>query len=216
MSPKFYSSPTGYEMRCFLSLYGEGDAQGSHMSISIGILQGKHDTLLIWPFDIEIMFCLLDQSGQNHHIIDFFTPDPTSVCFKQPASEMNVPSGISRFCPLVTIKQEDNIYIRHNTMIIKVVLNFKKTPRDLFTYTLSVNPGLPQSIQDDISCEYIKEAKRIRQALNEQVIKNEQEIVQRALVPRDPPKIEQQGSYAITHDRGDTFYENFQNENSSL
>jgi hypothetical protein len=60
---------------------------------------------------------------------------------------MNIASGIPKFFPLAMIQQEGNPYVRDDTMFIKVMVDFGDMPKTLLPYALSLNPGIPTSIQ---------------------------------------------------------------------
>ena len=146
-SPPFYSSPTGYKMRARLYLYGDGNARRTHMSLFFVLMRSPNDPILKFPFNYKVTFCLYDQSGSQKHIIDSFRPDTRSNSFQRPRSEMNIASGIPKFFPLGMIQQEGNAYVRDDTMFIKVMVDFSDMPRTLLPYALSLNPGIPTSIQ---------------------------------------------------------------------
>ncbi|CAF2958138.1 unnamed protein product, partial [Rotaria sp. Silwood2] len=142
-SPPFYSSLTGYKMRARLYLNGDGNARRTHMSLFFILMRSSHDTILKFPFNYKVTFCLYDQTPQQRHIIDSFRPDIKSNSFQRPRSEMNIASGIPKFFPLTLIQQEGNPYVRDDTMFIKVMVDFGDMPKTLLPYALSLNPGLP-------------------------------------------------------------------------
>ena len=63
-SPPFYSSPTGYKMRGRLYLHGDGNARRTHMSIFFVLMRGLNDSILKFPFNYKVTFCLYDQTNQ--------------------------------------------------------------------------------------------------------------------------------------------------------
>ncbi|CAF1114087.1 unnamed protein product [Rotaria sp. Silwood1] len=146
-SPPFYSSPTGYKMCARLYLYGDGNARRTHMSLFFVLMRGLHDSLLQFPFTYKVTFCLFDQSGEQQHIIDSFRPDPKSNSFQKPRCYMNIASGIPKFVSLDKIQQQNNRYIKENTMFIKVMVDFVNLPKTILSYTVSLNPGLPTHCQ---------------------------------------------------------------------
>ncbi|CAF1388177.1 unnamed protein product [Didymodactylos carnosus] len=146
-SPTFYSSPTGYKMRIRLYLQGDENARRTHMSLSFLIMRGRFDTILRWPFDFTVGFCLYDQSGQQRHIINSFRPDTKSDSFQRPKNEMNIDSGISKFFPLPMTLHDHNSYIKDDTMYIKCLIDFGDISKIILPYALSLNPALPHHIQ---------------------------------------------------------------------
>ena len=150
-SPIFYSSPTGYKMRARLFLFGDGNARRTHMSLFFFLMKGEYDSILKWPFSHRITFCLLDQTGNNNHVIDSFQPDVKSNSFQRPKTDNNVASGIPKFFPLPTIQQDNNAYVREDTMYLKVIVELNETPRMMLPILLSLNPALPSHVQDTLA-----------------------------------------------------------------
>jgi TNF receptor-associated factor 2/TNF receptor-associated factor 3 len=146
-SPIFYSSPTGYKMRARLYLHGDGNARRTHMSLFFLLMRGDYDALLPWPFGYKVTFCLFDQTGNNRHIIDSFRPDTKSNSFQRPKTEANIASGIPKFFPLPMIQQDDNPYVREDTLFLKIVVDLNETPKMILPYMLTLNPGLPNHVQ---------------------------------------------------------------------
>ncbi|CAF3112649.1 unnamed protein product [Rotaria sp. Silwood2] len=60
---------------------------------------------------------------------------------------MNIASGIPKFFPLAMIQEENNSFVRDDTMFIKIMVDFGDIPKILLSYILSLNPGLPMHIQ---------------------------------------------------------------------
>jgi hypothetical protein len=164
-----------------LFLYGDGDARETHVSICLVIFKGEYDAILTWPFIFPVNFCLHDQTGQNHHIID-----STSSNFQRPCSEMNIASGIPYFCPLEIVQQKGNCYIRDDTMFIKTMVDFTGIPREILPDILSYNPGLP-SYETEAKCRMeIEQYLQLRANLVAQIIRDNQDISERILVPPLP------------------------------
>ncbi|CAF1260600.1 unnamed protein product [Rotaria sordida] len=187
VSPILYSSRNGYKMRVCLFLNGDGDAQGTHMSIYIVLLKGEYDAILPWPFNIPMIFCLFDQTGHNHNIIDKFCPDTTSNSFQRPISEKNIASGIQKYCPLAIIKKRMNSYVQNDEMFIKIIVDFHDTPRQLLPEILKLNPGFPEYVQEDKKHTERNLYKQVREALEAVKRRSDQEVLQYGLVPTYSP-----------------------------
>jgi hypothetical protein len=156
-SPIFYSSPTGYKMRARLFLFGDGNARRTHMSLFFLLMKGDYDAILKWPFHYKVTFCLLDQTGNNRHIIDSFHPDVKSNSFQRPKDNTNIASGIPKFFPLPMLLQDDNAYVREDTLYIKIIIALNDTPKMMLPFMLTLNPALPTFVQESlISQETIK------------------------------------------------------------
>jgi hypothetical protein len=136
-------------MRARLYLTGDGNARNSHMSLFFVVMRGEYDAILQFPFCFKVTFSLLDQTSQQRHIIDSFRPDPKSNSFQRPRSDMNIASGIPRFAPLPIIQQDNNPYVRDDTMFIKIVVHFAEIPKTVLPYALTLNPGLPILLQQE-------------------------------------------------------------------
>ena len=162
-SPPFYSSPTGYKMRARLYLNGDGNARRTHISLFFVLMRGLSDSILKFPFDYKVTFCLYDQTPSQRHIIDSFRPDIRSNSFQRPRSEMNIASGIPKFAQLSVIEAEGNPYVRNDTMFIKVMVDFGNMHKSVVPYALSLNPGIPVSVQYAMIKQ--KEAERAQQQL---------------------------------------------------
>lgn len=149
-SPIFYSSPNGYKMRARLYLHGDGNARRTHMSLFFLLMKGDYDALLPWPFNHKVTFCLFDQTGNNRHIIDSFRPDTKSNSFQRPKTESNIASGIPKFFPLPMIQQDDNPYVRDDTLYLKILVDLNDTPKLVLPFMLTLNPGLPYHVQQTL------------------------------------------------------------------
>ncbi len=110
-------------------------------------MRGPNDAILKFPFNFPIVFCLYDQILHKQHRIHLLRPDIKSDDFQRPRSEMNIATGISKCFPLAMIQQENNPYVRDDTMFIKVMIVFDDMPITLLPYALSLNPGLPAHVQ---------------------------------------------------------------------
>ena len=159
-SPPFYSSPTGYKMRTRLYLQGDGNARQSHMSLFFVLMRGPHDAILQFPFNHKVTFCMYDQAGGERHIIDSFRPDTRSNSFQRPRSDMNIASGIPKFFPLSLLEQENNPYVRDDTMFIKILVDFNDTPKDLLLFRVNLNPGLPLAFQKRLILREMEKSKK--------------------------------------------------------
>ena len=146
-SPPFYSSPSGYKMCARLFLNGSGQARGIHISLFFVLMRGEYDSILAFPFNFRIIFCLYDQSPDKHHIIHSLRPDINSPSFQRPTFDMNVESGFDEFLPLDRILQEGNSYIHDDTMFIRIMVDPDSIPDDLLEFAMRLNPALPMDRQ---------------------------------------------------------------------
>jgi hypothetical protein len=134
-------------MRARLYFNGDGNARRTHVSLFFVLMRGLHDSILKFPFDYKVTFCLYDQTPSQRHIIDSFRPDIRSNSFQRPRSEMNIASGIPKFAFLSIIEDDGSPYVQNDTMFIKVMVDFGNVHKSVLPYALSLNPGLPSSVQ---------------------------------------------------------------------
>ena len=134
-------------MRVRLYPCGDGNARRTHMSLFFVLMRSEYDAILKFPFQYKVTFCLYNQSDAQRHIIDSFRPDTKSNSFQRPRSEMNIASGIPKFCSLSSIQQEGNGYTRDDTMYIKILIDFNDMPKQTLAFILNLNPGLPTNVQ---------------------------------------------------------------------
>ena len=64
--------PCGYKMYIIVYPNGDDEAQGSHVSVYLRLLEGRNDESLHWPFGGTIKFELLNQlADDSHHVRTF-------------------------------------------------------------------------------------------------------------------------------------------------
>ena len=67
-SPPFYTSPGGYKMCIRMDANGDGDGEGTHISVFACLMRGENDDHVPWPFTGTVTFKLLNQlEDENHH-----------------------------------------------------------------------------------------------------------------------------------------------------
>ncbi|CAF0994098.1 unnamed protein product [Didymodactylos carnosus] len=172
-SPPFYSSQNGYKMCMKLYLSGDGNARGTHLSLFFVIMHGEFDSVLKWPFSYKITFCLFDQSGQQHHIINSILSNIESNSFQQPQTQMTSASGIEKFFPLAMLQQDGNNYVKNDIMFIKCLVDFNGMPETVVLYSLSINPALPDRVQQSMVQEEI--SRRKYASVEDHIVENKME-----------------------------------------
>ncbi|CAF2914479.1 unnamed protein product [Rotaria sp. Silwood2] len=138
---------SGYKMCLRLYLYGDENARRTHMSLFFVLMRSDYDPILKFPFNYKVTFCLYDQTPAQRHIIDSFQPDIRSSSFQRPQSDMNIASGIPKFCPLKMIQQEGNPYIPDDVMFIRIMVDLGNIHKTLLAHAVSMNLALPIHIQ---------------------------------------------------------------------
>jgi len=145
-SDPFYLFPNGYKMCLRLYIKGDSKARGTHMSLFFVIMRGENDANLQWPFKFKVTFSLIDQSTSDNQsqISQFCWPDATPTCFERPKTNMNIAYGIPMFYELELFEQNQNRFVKHDTMYIKLEIDLS-TDRP----TLPLINGGGESPNDD-------------------------------------------------------------------
>ena len=63
----FFTHPGGYKMRIITYANGNGDGDGTHVSVYTELLEGCYDNQLHWPFLGTVTVELLNQLGEDNH-----------------------------------------------------------------------------------------------------------------------------------------------------
>ncbi len=153
-----------------LYLDGDGNARRTHMSLFFVLMRSEFDAILHFPFCFKLRFCLYDQINQQNHILGVLRPDVRLDNFQRPRSDMNTSIGLLKFASLEIPKQENNPYIREDTMFIKTMIDFSNIPDDVLSYAFNLHPGLTIQTQ---------------QAMIRQEIENQQQRVSNSSTTRD-------------------------------
>ena len=66
--PSFVTHSHGYQMCIRVDTNGNGDGEGTHVSIFTFLMQGRHDDHLKWPFRGEITIQIVNQAGDHGHV----------------------------------------------------------------------------------------------------------------------------------------------------
>ena len=120
LSLPFYSGRYGYKMCLRLYINGDGIGKGTHLSLFFVVMHGEFDNILQWSFTHKVTFKLINQAG-GRDIVDTFQPDPTSIFFRKPKSEMNTASGCPQFISHTEL--EGGGFIVDDTIFIKCSVN---------------------------------------------------------------------------------------------
>lgn len=119
-SQPFYSSRFGYKMRSRIYPNGDGDGKGTHMSFFFVLMKGEYDNVLSWPFQHKVTLTLLDQVNGKKNLSDSFMPDPNSISFNKPVTEMNVATGCP--CFITQSHLNDPVYMVDDTIFLQICI----------------------------------------------------------------------------------------------
>ena len=121
-SPSYYTSPNGYCMAILVFANGNGDGEGTHVSVFAIIVEGRHDAQLKWPFIGDITFTLLNQlEDKNHRQV---TATVTAVNNKQVGNNWGEP-----------------LFIRHSALDYDAVNNTQYLKDGTLYFRMSVEPA---------------------------------------------------------------------------
>ena len=68
ISPPFYTHPHGYKLCLVVYPNGLYRGRGTHMSVFLGLLEGKYDNCLSWPMELSVIVQLLNwRKDDGHH-----------------------------------------------------------------------------------------------------------------------------------------------------
>ena len=133
-SEPFLSSPTGYKMCLVVYANGEGDGEGSHLSVYLQTLHGPHDDNLDWPLKGTFIIELLNQlEDKNHHRMTLEFSDHQNI---------NKPSG-NAWGFHTFIKQSDlnfnssknTQYLKDDKLYIRVISKVASSRKPWLNYT---------------------------------------------------------------------------------
>ena len=119
-SAPFYVGRYGYKMRARVYLNGDGKGKGTHLSFFITIVRGDYDNILKWPFTQKTSLMMLDQSGNEAHVMDSFMPIGMTDSFKKPVTSMNLSSGTPLFASQKIIESPNSVYKLDDTIYLKI------------------------------------------------------------------------------------------------
>jgi len=72
-SDSFYTSCNGYHMRISVAANGYDNGKGTHVSVSTGLIEGRYDSQLHWPFLGTVTYELLNQLRDDSHYTRIYT-----------------------------------------------------------------------------------------------------------------------------------------------
>ena len=73
-SRPFYTGLDGYQLKIRVDADGYGSGEGTHVSMSVHLMNGDYDDMLTWPFKCDITIRLLnwrEDKGHVENILDF-------------------------------------------------------------------------------------------------------------------------------------------------
>ena len=98
-SPGFYTGPGGYKIRLIVYADGDGDGEGTHLSVFANLLIGDFDETIEWPMKGQLHIELLNQKKNRNHYKQTVTFDhnATKECLFKKQEEDEVGWGKTQF-----------------------------------------------------------------------------------------------------------------------
>lgn len=122
-SQGFFTSFNGYQFCIRLNLNGVENAQGTHLSLFIHLMQSENDDILTWPFTGKITLTICDQQSQpskRNPITETLVAKPGLAAFQRPNSYRNHKGfGYMEFAPISYLESEDRCFIKNDMLLIK-------------------------------------------------------------------------------------------------
>ena len=114
----------GYKLKLYMNPDGYGDGAGTHISVFIVVMKGGNDPILSWPFNLKVMFKLIDQQEKPTYRVNIamsFTGYPENKeCFGRPVKDENTGHGFPTF--VSHDKLRERRYIVDDMIFIQVEL----------------------------------------------------------------------------------------------
>ena len=126
-SPGFYTHPSGFKM-CF-SVYanGQGDGEGTHVSVCLSLMKGENDDTLTWPIRYKCTITLLNQLRDDGHFrktINYTTDEADKYNSRVLSGERSTGGwGYPRFIPhdeLDLQEDEECQYLKDDSLYFRV------------------------------------------------------------------------------------------------
>ena len=97
-----------------------------HVSIGFSIMKGKHDSNLLWPFSMMVMFKLVnidDKKSRKRGFRSDINSSKYPECLSQPKSGCNTAIGFADFVSVGTL---NNGFIKNNSLMIMARITSKE------------------------------------------------------------------------------------------
>ena len=127
-SPPIYSSPGGYKMCINVRPNGDGDGEGTHVSVFAFLMRGENDDHLSWPFTGTVVVELLNQQ--------------TNLLHYSMTTNMNKEHGV---CDRVLEGERAKIgwgqplYIAHSSLDYNAAINCQYLKDDCLYFRFQIN-----------------------------------------------------------------------------
>ena len=121
--PPIHTGPYGYKLRMCMFPVGIDHGDSRHAGLFIGMMQGKYDNILKWPFMAIITLTILDQESSAdscNHISRTFVTSGNQRAFQKPIAtgQSDMLYGYPEFVPIEMVCSPR--YSKDDTVFIKI------------------------------------------------------------------------------------------------
>ena len=125
--PGFYTHHNGYKMCIRVDPNGNGDGEGTHISIFTCLMKGLYDDHLKWPFKGNITIQIVNQAGDHDHIeytMQYNDETPDNTAGRVTMGERSRGWEFHKFLPHSDLEYnaaKKTQYLKDNHFIVRVV-----------------------------------------------------------------------------------------------
>ena len=122
--PSFYTHPCGYRMCLEVYPKGNGDGEGTHVSVFTCLTKGQFDDHLKWPFRGEITIQIVNQGGDHDHVewtIPYNDERPDEFAGRVTDEERANGWGFHKILAHTDLQYKKTQYLRDDIIIVRVV-----------------------------------------------------------------------------------------------
>ena len=121
--PPIHMGPYGYKLRMCMFPVGIDHGDSGHAGLFIGMMEGKYDNILEWPFMAIITLTILDQGSSadsRNHISRTFVTSGNQRAFQKPIAtgQSDTLYGYPEFVPIEMVCSPR--YSKDDTVFIKI------------------------------------------------------------------------------------------------
>ena len=121
-STPFYSGPQGYKMRLVVYANGVSDGGGTHVTVSIQIIQGEYDDTLTWPYTGTVTYEIINWKEDSNHVKKTSDFSEVSARFRNKPTGENSNKGLGHLKALShkELYGSNSQYINNDILYIRV------------------------------------------------------------------------------------------------
>ena len=118
--PSFYLSAYGCHLALKVHTNGIGSGKGTHLSVSIRVIAGKHDSKLTWPLTGKVTVTLLNQQEDNDHYSKILDLEGLLVDDTSDSNDFVSRNDLEEYVEEPCYVEDDNMYFRVSAEITDI------------------------------------------------------------------------------------------------